>query len=83
MAFIYCTRSGACACLFKENEEVEARAAAQALGKEEAEAKTRRRERRGVAAVTRSEAAAESVTEVGPVARSVLGDTEHARAPCT
>ncbi|XP_067383663.1 RNA-binding protein 39b isoform X2 [Channa argus] len=58
----------------------EAGAGVQALGKEEAEAKTKRRARRGVRAVKKNEAAAESAIAVVPGARNGLAGTKRARA---
>lgn len=64
--------------------EVGAGAEVQAPGREEAgaETKTERRVKRGARVVKRSEAAAENGIAVAPEAKTVLEDTELARAPC-
>lgn len=60
----------------------EAGAEARAPGREEAKAETERRVRRGAGAEKENEAAAENAIAVTPEARTVLGDTKLARAPC-
>lgn len=64
--------------------EVGAGAEVQAPGREGAGAKTKteRRVKRGARVAKEREAAAENDTAVAPEAKTALGDTELARAPC-
>lgn len=57
-------------------------AEARAPGREEAKAETKRRVRREAGAEKENEAAVENAIVVAPEARTALGDTKLARAPC-